>query len=61
MPSLLLYQPIYNYAVDAGVSSVQIGPLINPGDRFYTLSSWYVATQRMLYSEAREKGLVKPY
>jgi peptide/nickel transport system substrate-binding protein len=61
VPSLLLYQPIYNYAVDAGVSNVQICPLINPGDRFYTVSSWYMATQRMLYSEAREKGLVKPY
>jgi len=61
VPSLLLYQPIYNYAIDAGVSNVQIGPMIDPGDRFYTVPSWYVATQRMLYSEAREKGLVKPY
>ncbi|NLG28680.1 MAG: hypothetical protein GX557_12270, partial [Chloroflexi bacterium] len=58
VPSLLLYQPIYNYAVDKGVRSVQVGPLTRSGDRFRTLCSWTMATQRMLYSEARQKGLV---
>ena len=57
VPSLLLYQPVYNFAVDVGVRNVQIGPMIDSSDRFRTLSSWYMATQRMLLSEAREKGL----
>ncbi|MHB0858896.1 MAG: ABC transporter substrate-binding protein [Anaerolineae bacterium] len=57
MPSLLLYQPVYNYAVDASVRDVQIGPILDSSDRFKTVASWYIATQRMLYSEAREKGL----
>ncbi|MBN1402211.1 MAG: peptide ABC transporter substrate-binding protein [Anaerolineae bacterium] len=57
VPSVLLYQPIYNYAIDAGVYNVQIGPMIDSSDRFRTISGWYMATQRMLYSEAREKGL----
>jgi len=58
VPSLLLYQPVYNYAVDASVHDVQVGPMINSSDRFRTVSKWYIATRRMLYSEAREKGLV---
>jgi peptide/nickel transport system substrate-binding protein len=57
VPSLLLYQPVYNYAVDDSVNNVQIGPLYNAGQRLNTVSKWYIATQRMLYSEAREKGL----
>jgi peptide/nickel transport system substrate-binding protein len=61
VPSLLLYQPVYNYAVDASVHNVQVGPMINSSDRFRTATEWYIATQRMLYSEAREKGLsVRP-
>jgi len=58
VPSLLLYQPVYNYAVDKGVRSVQVGPLTRSADRFRTLCDWTMATQRMLYSEARQKGLV---
>jgi peptide/nickel transport system substrate-binding protein len=58
VPSLMLYQPVYNYAVDSGVHSVQVGPLTRASDRFRTVCSWTMATQRMLYSEAREKGLV---
>ncbi|MCD6520601.1 MAG: peptide ABC transporter substrate-binding protein [Anaerolineae bacterium] len=60
VPSLLLYQPVYNYAVDASVHNVQIGPLITPSDRFRTVTRWYIATKRMLYSEAREKGFLPP-
>ena len=60
LPSLLLYQPVYNYAVDTSVYDVQVGPMINSGDRFRTITSWYIVTQRMLYSEAREQGLTRP-
>ena len=58
VPSLLLYQPVYAYAVDDAIKNVQIGPLISAGDRFRTVTQWHIATQRMLYSEARAKGLV---
>jgi len=56
--ALLLYQPVYNYAVSKSVHSVQVGPLTRPSDRFRTVCSWTMASQRMLYSEARQKGLV---
>jgi len=57
VPSLLLYQPVYNYAVDASVRNVQVGPMSDSSDRFQTVAKWYIATQRLLYSEARERGL----
>jgi peptide/nickel transport system substrate-binding protein len=60
VPSLLLYQPVYNYAVDVSVHNVQIPPMISSSDRFRTVTGWYIVTQRMLYSEAREKGLLQP-
>lgn len=56
VPSLLLYQPVYHYAVDSKVQNVQISSLIDSGDRFQTITDWYIASQRMLYSEAREQG-----
>jgi len=30
---------------------------VDSSDRFRTVTSWYMATQRMLLSEAREQGL----
>ena len=58
MPSLLLYQPVYSYAVDDDIMGVQIGMISEASDRFRNIAGWYTATQRMLYTEAREQGLV---
>lgn len=58
VPSLLLYQPIYSYAVDATIQGVQIGVIGEAADRFRNIADWYTSTQRMLYTEAREKGLI---
>lgn len=59
VPSLLLYQPIYNYAVDTRVNEVQVGPMFDANDRFRTIDRWYIETERMLYSEARERNLLE--
>jgi len=56
VPSLLLYQPVYNYAVDEVVQGVQVAPMIDGSQRFATIQGWYIATQRMLYSEARNQS-----
>jgi len=53
VPSLLLYYPIYNYAVDKKVKGVQLAPLNYPCDRFRNISQWYVATKRVIVSQAR--------
>ncbi|MGQ9683974.1 MAG: ABC transporter substrate-binding protein [Anaerolineae bacterium] len=51
-PSLILYQPVYNYAIDRQVKGVQVGPLLTTGDRFRTVCNWYIATKRVLIAQA---------
>ncbi|MCC7362245.1 MAG: peptide ABC transporter substrate-binding protein [Anaerolineales bacterium] len=46
-PALLLFYPVYNYAVDKSVIGVQIGPLIEASDRLNTLAQWSLATRRV--------------
>lgn len=48
VPSLLLYQPVYNYAVSDKVRGIQLGPLVTPSDRFASVLDWYVATQQLI-------------
>lgn len=47
-PALLLYYPVYTYAVDKKVNQVQLGPLVDPSDRFRSLSNWYMLTRRVI-------------
>jgi len=48
VPALLLYYPVYNYAVDTKVNGVQTGPLTEPSDRFNNLAQWYIVTRRVI-------------
>jgi peptide/nickel transport system substrate-binding protein len=50
LPALLLFYPVYNYAIDAQIQGVSIGPLFDPSDRFNTVNEWYILTQRNLGS-----------
>ncbi|NLV73881.1 MAG: hypothetical protein GXY52_04245 [Chloroflexi bacterium] len=52
VPSLILYQPIHNYAVDAKVNDIQIGTMFSSADRFRTVSDWYMVTQRVFQDQA---------
>ncbi|MGB9775096.1 MAG: ABC transporter substrate-binding protein [Anaerolineae bacterium] len=52
VPAILLYQPVYTYGVGRKVQGVQIGPLMTPSDRLATISSWYIATRRVIVSQA---------
>ncbi len=51
LPAIPLYVPIYTYAVDARVHDVQIGPLMQTGDRFRNVADWYVLQRRVIVSE----------
>ncbi len=51
VPSLLLYYPIYNYAVDRKVRDVQLPPLLHTSDRFRNISQWYVETNTIVVTE----------
>jgi peptide/nickel transport system substrate-binding protein len=46
LPALPLYYPVYNYAVDAQVQGISIGPLFSTSDRFANVSAWWMVSQR---------------
>ncbi len=56
VPALLLYYPVYTYAVDEKVGGVQIGPLNAPSDRFRTIADWYVVRRRVVISQSGRRG-----
>ena len=51
VPAIPLYVPIYTYAVDTRVNGEQMGPLMRTGDRFRTISNWYVLRRRVVASQ----------
>ena len=53
LPALLLYYPVYTYAVDQRVQGIQAVPLFEPADRFNAVSSWYLVTRRALDQTAQ--------
>jgi peptide/nickel transport system substrate-binding protein len=55
VPALLLYHPIYSYAIDTRVKGVQVAPMIDPSDRFRTITDWYLITRRVILSEAQKR------
>lgn len=49
VPALLLYRPVYHYAVTTEVWNVQVPrTILAPSDRFVTLHRWYLRTQRVI-------------
>ena len=53
LPALLLYYPVYTFAVDQRVQGVQGVPLFEPADRYNGISSWYLVTKRALDQTAQ--------
>jgi peptide/nickel transport system substrate-binding protein len=52
VPAILLYNPVYNYAVDRYVYGVHVGPIVRPGDRFLGIADWYLHWRRVIRSDA---------
>lgn len=46
MPALLLYYPVYTYAVDTTVKGVQMGPFFDPSDRLADINKWYLLVKK---------------
>ncbi len=46
LPALLLYYPVYTYAIDQRMQGVQATPLFESADRFNGIASWYLVTRR---------------
>ncbi len=47
-PALLLYYPIYAYAIQDRVQNVSAGAIFDPSDRFRTITDWYMVTRRVV-------------
>lgn len=45
-PALLLYHPVYSYALDSQVQGVRIGFIYHPSDRFAEVNQWYLLVRR---------------
>lgn len=56
-PALLLFYPIYTYGVDQRVKNVQMGPMVDPSDRFRSIAEWYVVTRRVIVTPGAETPL----
>jgi peptide/nickel transport system substrate-binding protein len=54
MPSIPLYYPVYNYAVDQEIQGVQMGPLYDSSDRFNTVVNWFMTSKRTAKATAEE-------
>ena len=59
-PALIIAYPAYTYAIDESVRNVQIGPMVNPSDRFRTIADWYVNTRRVILAEAQHSQSTQP-
>ncbi|MGQ0602143.1 MAG: ABC transporter substrate-binding protein [Anaerolineales bacterium] len=51
VPALLLYYPVYHYAIDAKVNGVLLGPLTEAADRFASLPFWYTETRQVVVEQ----------
>ena len=45
-PAILLFYPVYTYAVGEHVQGVTMGPLFETSDRFATVTSWFLNANR---------------
>ena len=43
-PGILLYYPVYVYALPASLKGVTLGLMTQPADRFQTVANWYLRT-----------------
>ena len=46
LPSILLFYPVYTYAVGEHIQGVTMGPLFETSDRFATVTSWFLKAER---------------
>jgi peptide/nickel transport system substrate-binding protein len=46
VPALLLYSPVFSYAIDSQVQGVRIGTIHDPSDRFANITEWYIRFRR---------------
>jgi len=56
VPALLLYSPVFSYAIDSQVQGVRIGTIHDPSDRFANITEWYIRFRRPSASSPPESS-----
>jgi len=51
IPALLLYVPVYNFAIHSQILGVSIGPLSDASQRFTNVNDWYIQARRREISQ----------
>ena len=49
-PALVLYHPVYSYAISSGLQGAALGPVLDPSDRFMGITDWFLLVRRGLSS-----------
>jgi peptide/nickel transport system substrate-binding protein len=52
-PALMLYHPVFTYAISSDVQGASIGPVFDPSDRFANIGDWFLLVRRG-FSSAEE-------
>lgn len=60
VPAAILYYPVYSYGIDQRLHGVQLAPLLDAGDRFRSISQWYINTRRVILSESQARPAPTP-
>ena len=53
VPALMLYHPVFTYAISSDVQGASVGPIFDPSDRFANIGDWYLLVRRG-FSSAEE-------
>ncbi len=53
-PALILYYPVYTFALHNTVKNVQLTPIYSSADRFKNFSDWYLLTERVIETTANQ-------
>ncbi len=56
LPALPLFYPVYTYAIDSQVQGVRMGSLLDPSDRFATVTSWYLLSRTATGEELKTQA-----
>lgn len=50
-PSLLLYHPVFSYAISPDIQGAGLGPIHDPSDRFTNITDWFLLVRRGFSNE----------
>jgi peptide/nickel transport system substrate-binding protein len=53
VPAIPLYYPVYSYVIHSRIHGVELAPLNDLGDRFQSVTGWYIKTQKVILGRSQ--------